>query len=35
MAKKAASLFSLENLTIPTIKVGQKIKGIILKKTDS
>jgi hypothetical protein len=35
MAKKAAPAFSLENLVVPTIKVGQKVKGIILKKTDS
>jgi small subunit ribosomal protein S1 len=35
MAKKAAPAFSLESLVVPTIKVGQKVKGIILKKTDS
>lgn len=35
MAKKAAPKFSLEDFIIPTIKLGQKVKGIILKKTDS
>lgn len=34
MATKKSS-FSLENMVVPTIKVGQKVKGIILKKTDS
>ena len=35
MAKKTVSVLSLTNFTVPTIKLGQKIKGIILKKTDS
>jgi hypothetical protein len=35
MAKKATPAFSLTDLAVPTISVGKKIKGIILKKTDS
>jgi|GEM_PF-2096726 len=35
MAKTTSSHFTLENITVPTIAVGQKIKGIVLKKTDS
>jgi len=35
MAKKTTSAFSLGDFVVPTIKVGQKVKGIVLKKTDS
>lgn len=35
MANLTNSPFTLENITMPTIAVGQKIKGTVLKKTDS
>ena len=35
MAIKKISTFTLDNITVPEISVGKKIKGIILKKTDS
>lgn len=35
MATTKTPTFSLEDFVVPTIKVGQKIKGTVLKKTDS